>query len=98
MRVLAGLRDGHGCLQRNAGVLAAHRAAVNQPPAIRLALGCRDAWPAGLHVRDEATAIAGWPDHDVSVALPGRRSRRNSRRAPLRIKPWETTRQGGRAP
>jgi hypothetical protein len=32
-------------------------------------------------VRREATAIAGWPDHDASVALPGRRSRRNSRRA-----------------
>jgi hypothetical protein len=32
-------------------------------------------------VRREATAIAGWPDHDASVALPGRGSRRNSRRA-----------------
>src|SRR5215470_1861679 len=77
----AGRRDRHGRLQRDAGVLAAHRAAVNQPAAIRLPLGHGDAWPAWLQVRGEATAIARWPDHDASVALPGHRSRRNSRRA-----------------
>ena len=49
VRVLAGRRDRHGCLQRDAGVLAAHRAAVNQPAAIRLPLGYGDAWPAGLY-------------------------------------------------
>jgi hypothetical protein len=43
-----GRHDGHGCLQRDAGVFAAHGAAVNQPAAIRLAVGCGDAGPAGL--------------------------------------------------
>jgi hypothetical protein len=33
-------------------------------------LGYGYAWPAGLKVRRESTAIAGWPDHDASVALP----------------------------
>jgi cold-shock-like DNA binding protein len=48
MRAPAGRRDHHGCsLQRDAGVLAVHRAAVNQPTAIRLALGDRYAQPTG---------------------------------------------------
>jgi len=82
VRVPPGRRDRHSCLQRDAGVLAAHRAAVDEPAAIWLVLGDGYAWPAGLKVHREATAIAGWPDHDASVALPGRRGRRNSRRAP----------------
>src|SRR5260370_39170700 len=81
VRAPAGRRDRHGCFQRDAGVLAAHRATVDEPAAIWLLLGYGYAWPAGLKVRREATAIAGWPDHDASVALPGRRSRRNSRPA-----------------
>jgi hypothetical protein len=75
VRVSAGRRDRHGCLQRDAGVLAAHRATVNQPAAIRLVLGYGYAWAAGLKVRGEATAIARWPDHNASVAPPGGRSR-----------------------
>jgi hypothetical protein len=39
VRVPSGCRDGHSCLQRDAGVLAAHRAAVDEPAAIWLALG-----------------------------------------------------------
>jgi hypothetical protein len=79
VRVPASRRDRHGCLQRDAGVLAAHSAAVEEPAAIWLALGYGYAWPAWLKVRREPTAIAGWPDHDASVALPDRQSRRNSR-------------------
>jgi hypothetical protein len=70
VRVAAGRRDRHGCLERNVGVLAAHRAAIDEPAAIWLALGYGYARPAGLKVRRESTAIAGWPDHDASVALP----------------------------
>jgi hypothetical protein len=70
VRVAAGRRDGHGCLQRNVGVLAAHRAAIDEPAAIWLVLGYGYARPAGLKMRRESTAIAGWPDHDASVALP----------------------------
>ncbi len=69
VRVAAGRRDRHGCLQRDVCVLAAHRAAVDEPAAICLVLGYGYAWPAGLKVRREPTAIAGWPDHDASVAL-----------------------------
>src|SRR6266550_446984 len=68
--VAAGRHDRHGCLQRDAGVLAAHRAAINEPAAIWLVLGYGYAWPAGLKVRRESTAIARWPDHDASVTLP----------------------------
>ncbi len=68
--VAAGRRDRHSCLQRDAGVLAAHRAAIDEPAAIWLVLGYGYAWPAGLKMRREPTAIAGWPDHDASVALP----------------------------
>lgn len=70
VRVAAGRRDRHGCLQRNVGVLTAHRAAIDEPAAIWLVLGYGYARPAGLKVRRESTAIAGWPDHDASVALP----------------------------
>ena len=83
----AGRRDRHGCLQRDVGVLAAHRAAVNEPAAIRLVLGYSYAWPAGLKVCGEATAIAGWPDHNASVAAPGRLTSAATRslgRSPLR--------------
>ena len=97
VRVLAGRRDRHGCLQRDAGVLAAHHAAVNQPAAIRLVLGCGDAWPARLQVRGETTAIAGWPDHNASVALPGRRAAatRGTRNHAGR-QPSDTRRRGSR--
>ena len=70
IRVAAGRRDRHGCLQRDVGVLAAHRTAIDQPAAIWLELGYGYARPAGLKVRRESTAIARWPDHDASVALP----------------------------
>jgi hypothetical protein len=60
-------------------VFAAHRAAVDEPAAIWLVRGYSYAWPAGLKVRRQATAIARWPDHGARLALPGRRSRRNSR-------------------
>jgi hypothetical protein len=50
-------------------MLAAHRAAIDEPAAIWLLLGYGYAWPAGLKVRRESTAIARWPDHDASVAL-----------------------------
>ena len=68
VRVPSGRRDGHSCLQRDAGVLAAHRSAVDEPAAIWLALSDGYRCPAGLKVSREATAIAGWPDHDTSVA------------------------------
>jgi hypothetical protein len=80
VRAPAGRRDHHGCLQRVAGVLAVHRAAVNQPTAIRLALGDRYAQPTGPQVRRETTAIAGWPDYDAGVALPDPQNRPHSRR------------------
>ncbi len=70
VRVAAGRRDRHGCLQRDADVLEAHRAAVDEPAAIWLVLGYGYAWPAGLNVRRESAAIAGWLDHDASVAPP----------------------------
>jgi len=70
VRVAAGRRDRHGRLQHDAGVLAAHHAAVDEPAAIWLVLGYGYAWPAGLKVRRESIAIARWPDHDTSVALP----------------------------
>ncbi len=69
VRLAAGRRDRHGCLQRNADVLAAHRAAADEPAAIRLVPGHGYAWPAGLKVRRESTAIAGWLDHDARAAL-----------------------------
>jgi hypothetical protein len=68
--VAAGRRDRHGCLQCDASMLAAHRTAVDEPAAIWLGLGHGYAWPAGLKMRRESTAIARWPDHDASVALP----------------------------
>ena len=39
VRVPGGRRDCHGCLQRDVGVLTAHRAAVDEPAAIWLVLG-----------------------------------------------------------
>lgn len=69
VRVAAGRRDRHGRLQRDTSMLAAHRAAIDEPAAIWLVLGYGYAWPAGLKVRRESTAIARWPDHDASVAL-----------------------------
>jgi hypothetical protein len=79
VRVPTDRRDRHSSFQRDAGVFAAHRAAVDEPAAIWLVLGYSYAWPAGLKVRRQATAIARWPDHGARLALPGRRNRRNSR-------------------
>ena len=65
VRVAAGRRDRNGCLQRDAGVLAAHRAAVDEPAAIWLALGDGYRGPARLKVRREASAIV-----EVIAATP----------------------------
>jgi hypothetical protein len=99
VRVAAGRRDRHGRLQRDTGVLAAHNAAVDEPAAIWLVLGYGYAWPAGLKVRRESTAIARWPDHDASVTLPATKgpATRGVLIATRTGRPLEASRWDGRA-
>jgi hypothetical protein len=99
VRVPARRRDGHRCLQRDVGVLAAHRAAVDEPAAIWLVLGYGYAWPAGLKLRRESAAIAGWPDHDASVARPPPKGAQLAgvTIATRKGRPSEANRWGGRA-